>query len=233
MQTKHCPDCSKEKIASDFARSSPRCVECARERKRIKGIAANARWLARNSDKNAARCKAYYAKNAEAQRVRAKTWRQSNAETHKQATIKWRLENAERYAAMKKQWRDSNAEHCAEYRKGKYEAETAREKTWCREWRRNNKDKVTAALAARTAAKLRATPPWADMAKIAEIYAAAARLTAETGIPHDVDHIYPLRSKWCCGLHVENNLQILTATENRSKSNRKPTDASALRECVY
>lgn len=66
----------------------------------------------------------------------------------------------------------------------------------------------------------RVTPVWADKGQIKAIYAQAMRLTKETGIQHEVDHIVPLRGKSVQGLHCEANLRVVTMAENRSKGSR-------------
>lgn len=68
--------------------------------------------------------------------------------------------------------------------------------------------------------KLQATAPWADNQAIAAMYTKAAELTKSTGKSHHVDHIDPLKSKLVCGLHVAENLQVIPADINMSKSNK-------------
>ncbi len=75
----------------------------------------------------------------------------------------------------------------------------------------------------RYAAKIQATPKWLTKAHFKEMewfYIEAARLTKETGIKHEVDHIVPLQGENVRGLHVPWNLQILTKSENIIKGNK-------------
>lgn len=57
------------------------------------------------------------------------------------------------------------------------------------------------------------TPKWANLTKIKEIY---------NNCPegYQVDHIIPMNNDLVCGLHVENNLQYLTISDNAKKHNK-------------
>lgn len=90
-------------------------------------------------------------------------------------------------------------------------------------YRKNNPHKHCATQSKRRSIKLQRTPKWLthiDYIAIEQFYIEAAKLTKETGIKHEVDHIIPLQGKTVSGLHVPNNLQILVKSENASKGNR-------------
>lgn len=65
-------------------------------------------------------------------------------------------------------------------------------------------------------------PPWVDRRDIDVLYVEAKQKTLDTGIPHEVDHIWPVKGKGFVGLHVPWNLRVITKDENRRKLNRRP-----------
>lgn len=72
----------------------------------------------------------------------------------------------------------------------------------------------------RQIAKFQAIPAWANHDAIAAFYRLAAEVTELTGVQYEVDHVVPLRGENVCGLHVENNLQVITKKANGAKGNR-------------
>jgi len=85
--------------------------------------------------------------------------------------------------------------------------------------RAQRKSEWSAYVVARRKKRDKSMPNWADKEKILAFYVEAQRLTVETGIQYEVDHIIPSNHKLVCGLHCEQNLQILPRSENRQKSN--------------
>jgi hypothetical protein len=105
--------------------------------------------------------------------------------------------------------REANKEYFKEYSKKYYAAN----KEYFKEYYESNKHLYIAYSAKRRASKLKATPKWANLVAIKEIYQ-----TCPEG--YHVDHIIPLQGKLVCGLHCEFNLQHLLASENLIKGNR-------------
>lgn len=82
------------------------------------------------------------------------------------------------------------------------------------QWRADNKGAVNHYKAKRRALHKKATPAWADINSIKTIYTEARSLGMV------VDHIIPLRGANVSGLHVENNLRIISRSENARKYNK-------------
>lgn len=88
-----------------------------------------------------------------------------------------------------------------------------------KEWRTENRDHCDDYSAQKRVRRRGATPSWSEPAMRMMFYDEARRLSKETGVPHHVDHIVPLKSKHVCGLHCETNMRVIPATENLQKRN--------------
>jgi len=110
--------------------------------------------------------------------------------------------------------------------KTKY-AQSDKRRKWYREWERKPevkklRDKYKKSdkfkliqkksQAVRKKRLVEAMPKWANKDKIKNIYAKCKQ-------GYQVDHIIPIKSKYVCGLHVENNLRIIKANTNNFKKN--------------
>lgn len=136
----------------------------------------------------------------------------------------------ERMAERRRKRSPDHKEHVAEYRRANAEERVKK----AREYRQANRPNLNESSRACSAG--RAMPPWVTKDQRREMkakYWEAARLTEETGIPHEVDHIVPLRAvdaegnRIASGLHVPANLQVLTREANTEKSNRLPEELAA------
>ena len=147
-------------------------------------------------------CKEYYAENRDKLLEKGAVYREENRAEVNAKTEKWKADNPDKVLAQAVVYREKNRR---------------RIKAGCSRWKSANPGKVNADAAKRRAAKLKATPKWANATAIRAIYVEASRLGKE------VDHIIPLRSPTVCGLHWEGNLQLLTPFENAQKGNSYAT----------
>ena len=132
-----------------------------------------------------------------------------NREKIKRQTAAYAKANREQSNRSKKKWRDNNPDIQAAAVRACKEAKP--------EFYRGIRNDANAR---RRAAKIQATPEWADKKVITDIYKEAQRLQQVLGIPMHIDHVVPLQGELVCGLHVEYNLQVIPAALNLRKSNK-------------
>jgi hypothetical protein len=92
-----------------------------------------------------------------------------------------------------------------------------------RKWKQNNPERNQANNNAWRRRQKNATPKWLTKEQrrsINQTYLYAKHMTELTGIKYVVDHIVPLRGENVCGLHVPENLKLLTHEANCKKSNK-------------
>lgn len=189
-----CNICGAEKPLDEFHRDNAASDGRSRRCKEC-AKARSRRWNAENRAKKSASGKAHYEANKPAYRAYTRKWRSENAERYRAANAARAARNSQHAVERVAAWRKENPEWAARKRR----EDTARRRAMIK----------------------RACPPWADHEKIAEVYALADRLSRETGVPHDVDHIIPIAGRLVCGLHVHTNLRAIPASENRKKSRKE------------
>lgn len=190
-------------------------LEYAR-RNRGKVNLAKRKWCAKNPEKRRATAKASALRRADKKKAYDAAWRSrnlpklaaqakvkyyKNVARSKEVAYSWRERNPGKHAATSKNWRL------------KYPGKRAA-------WAAANSSRLCEISNRRRITELRAIPRWADIEKMIAWYDArdAARELLEINV--HVDHVIPLVSNRVCGLHCEQNMQLLPAVVNASKSNR-------------
>lgn len=119
----------------------------------------------------------------------------------------------------RKTYLNDNKEYISERHRNYYDKNKDHILKVKKEWRQQNTDKANASTAKRRALKLQATPSWVDHDVVLGMYKLAT-LFNNVGVIMQVDHIVPLQSSLVCGLHCQDNLQLLLSSDNNSKGNR-------------
>lgn len=197
---KTCKVCNKTKKITEFSHHNSTadgrhtmCKNCV--------SAYNKAYREKNIEKIREKDRVYAATNAEQARIRTRIWNTANKDRKS-------LADHQRYLKYKSEGRTN------EYY-GNVDKEAIKRRS--AQWKKDNPGRVAAYLARRRAAMKKATTAWTEFKQIELLYIEAARLTKETEIEHQVDHIVPLCSDVVCGLHVLSNLRIVTSEENNRK----------------
>jgi len=128
---------------------------------------------------------------------------------------RWEKKNPEAKARHYKKWRESNPERAKE----------SSRKSNRKSYKKN--PEYYAEKSANRRRNFRRIPLTLDeRRKIQELMRQARLLSKQTGVPHEVDHIWPIsRGGW----HHPSNMRVITKEENRKKGSGLPTLEEMLR----
>jgi hypothetical protein len=155
-----------------------------------------------------------------ARREYMRQWRKNNPEKARAIDKASKTRNRDKVLSRKAKYRKDNISSILDYNREYNQRKPEVLKSSRKKWLEKNPHFKAETSAMRRVIERKAVPKWADLKAISEIYQKCAAVSKETGVAHHVDHIIPLRGKNVCGLHVAENLQILSAIENCRKSNK-------------
>lgn len=138
----------------------------------------------------------------------------------KEASAIHYLNNKEKFAERQRQAFRDNPDRMRDIHKRSYEKHKEARLQYFKQWRENNRALRKHYKEQRLEAEANRTPSWANMERMNGIYKLAKYLSRKYGRDIHVDHEIPLRGALVSGLHVEDNLQLMYAEDNLSKSNR-------------
>lgn len=215
----------KDKRATDL--SGARCRSCCnadnaswakQNPEKVRQMVNN--WVDRNRDRVNKTSREWQAKNPERKAIVSKAWREANKVRVSEMAKEWAANNPEKVKAKLAKYQGSNREKINANAVKRRTESPERVAKIRRDYRDRHPEISSVESARRRAAKRNAKMGWANVQAIRDVYRLAKDKESETGVRHHVDHIVPLKSKLVCGLHVEANLQVLTAFENMSKHNK-------------
>ena len=224
MTTKVCASCKVEKDASAFKRSKQNsdglysyCRVCAAEKERTRRAPIR--------DVINAKAKEYYEghKDEAGERFRKRMEDPEKRARKAETEAAWMAARPDKTAEYSARHYAKNAKNRNAQTRAYYADHREQERARMLEYQQRNLHLYAANAAKRRAAERQATPAWLteDHLTMMQItYQMAELMSERMGEKYHVDHIHPLNGENVCGLHVPWNLQVITARDNISKSNK-------------
>lgn len=218
---KSCTSCGIAKTEDQFPKHGNACRKCK--------VEVQKRYYQRHKAERLAYNKAYYADNAEKLKADekrrkiespqvGKSWRHKNRSHLTRRAAIWRKSNPDKIRQTnakqlaKPENKAKSLSRIAQWTRDNPDRAKAVSRAYAKLYAKNNPHKI-AAQNARRRSQTNHKLSWGQDG-IADVYAEARYFGLH------VDHIVPLNHPLVCGLHVWDNLQLLTQSENSSKRNR-------------